>query len=92
MERVEILEIICDILKKNGIREAYLLGSFARKEESYNDIDIAIQPPKDMSLLGLAHLENLLEEKVGKKIDLGVLDAIHPMIEKSIRSELVPLI
>jgi predicted nucleotidyltransferase len=92
MERIKIFETIREILKKNGIQEAYLIGSFARKEDNYNDIDIAIQPPKDMSLLGLAHLENLLEEKVGKKIDLGVLDTIHPIVKTSIRSEMVPLI
>jgi predicted nucleotidyltransferase len=46
MERERIISEISRVLKENGIRKAYLFGSFARKEKDYKDIDVAIDIPK----------------------------------------------
>lgn len=92
MRREEIVFEIKRMLKASGIRKAYLFGSFARNEKRYNDIDIAIAPPKGASLLDLAHLENVLEDATGKKIDLGIIDSIHPLARKQFEAERVALI
>lgn len=92
MKRGRMLDIIREILRKNGIRKAYLFGSFARKEKHYHDIDIAIKTPKGFSLLDLAHVENALEEKTKKRIDLGTMESMHPVIKKRAARELVTLI
>lgn len=92
MRREMILASITRILAKSGIKKAYLFGSFARNEKKYNDIDIAIAPPKGTSLLDLAHLENVLEKETGKKIDLGTIDSIHPLVRKYFEAERVALI
>jgi len=92
VKREKIIPALRRILRASGIREAYLFGSFARNEKNYNDIDIAISPPKGTSLLDLAHLENVLEERIGKKIDLGTIDSIHPLVKKYVDADKVPLI
>jgi len=90
MKREEILEKIRIILKKNGIQKAYLFGSFAREEKKYNDIDLAIVPPKGkFSLIDLVHIQNLLEEETGKKFDVVTLRSINvrlkPFIDKDLK-------
>jgi len=92
MNREKIVETIIDILKSSGIKKAYLFGSFARNEKKYHDIDIAIKPPKDFSLLDLAHLENILEDRTNKKVDLGTIDSINPLVKKYAKKDLIPLL
>lgn len=58
----------------------------------YHDIDIAIKPPRDFSLLDLAHLENVLEDKTKKKIDLGTIDSIHPLVKKYAKKDFIALL
>ncbi len=92
MERRTIISKLRRALAGYGIRRAYLFGSFARKERNYNDIDIAIEVPKGMSLLDLAHIENELEKSTRVKIDLGTIDSIHPLVKKSVEKERVVLV
>jgi uncharacterized protein len=75
---------IVGVLKKNGIKKAGIFGSYARGEQGKkSDIDIVIQPTKDMgfAFFGLA-LE--LEEKTGKRVDLVTYKSLHPMIKEQI--------
>ncbi len=92
MHRKEIISAIRAKLVANGIKHAYLFGSFARNEKRYSDIDIAIVPPKGISLLDLAHIENVLEETTGKRIDLGTVDSIHPLVRKYFEADRVALV
>jgi len=92
MNREETISVIKSILRAGGIKKAYLFGSFARNEKKCNDIDIAIKPPRGISLLDLAHLENVLEEKVGKKIDPGTIDSIHPLVRRYVDADKVALL
>jgi len=91
-QRNRIIRLIKKTLILNKVKRAYLFGSFARHEKKYRDIDIAIDPPKGITLLGLAHIENLLESKTGKKIDLGTIESISPHVKKYFESERVALI
>ena len=92
MRREQIIRAIQTTLKKHGVKEAYLFGSFARGEKKYRDIDIAIRPPERTSLLDLAHMENVLEEQTHKKIDLGTIDSIHPLVRRHVNADRVALI
>ena len=92
MNRKSLISTIKEILQSSGIKKAYLFGSFARNEKKYHDIDIAIKTPNDFSLLDLAHLENILEDKTKKKIDLGTIDSIHPLVRKYVKKDLIVLL
>jgi len=88
MKREEIIKEIHRVLKENGIRKAYLFGSFARKEEDYNDIDVAIDLPKKFSLLDMVGVQLELEERIGKKIDLVSYKDIKPALRNYIDKDL----
>ena len=76
---------IVKILKKNKIIRAGIFGSYARGEEKKNsDIDILIEPTKDMSLLDLSGLKIELEKTLNKKVDLVSYKYIHPYLKKRI--------
>jgi predicted nucleotidyltransferase len=93
MKRDKIISTIQEVLKKHGTQEAYLFGSFARKERMYRDIDIAIRPPKGkFSLLDLVHIENVLNERTGKKVEIITLRSIHPRLRPYITKDMVRVI
>lgn len=68
----EIKEHIFNILKKYGIKKAYIFGSYARNEAKKNsDIDIMIAGGnKIKTLLDITSFELELKEALKKKIDL----------------------
>ena len=92
MRREQIIQTIQKTLRKHRIKEAYLFGSFARGEERYNDIDIAIRPPQKFSLLDMAGVLVELEEETSKKVDLISSRAIHPRFRPRILREQVALL
>ena len=92
MTREQTIRTIRKILKNAGIKKAYLFGSFARNRKRYRDIDIAIDYPRGFSLLDLSHLENVLEEKTNKKIDLGTIKSINPLLKEHIEKDLVAIL
>ena len=91
MKRTEIIKALKGIIRKNRIRKAYLFGSFAREQANYNDIDIAIEPPKGFTLLDLARMANKIEEKVGVQVDLVTTRSMHPKLKASAEKEMIPL-
>jgi uncharacterized protein len=83
---------IVKILKKNGVKKAGIFGSYARGEEKKNsDIDILIEPPKNIGF-GFAGIEIELEDELKKKVDLVSYRAIHPLLKKRILKEEIRLI
>ena len=92
MEREIIIETIKETLLNYGVQKAYLFGSFARKERKYHDIDIAIEPPEDFSLLDLVHVENLLKKKIKKNFDVITIASISPHLKPYIQQSLIKLI
>jgi len=80
-------------LTGHGIRRAYLFGSFARKERTYRDIDIAIETPRGkFSLLDLVGIEQELQDRTGKKVEVVIYRAIKPRIKENIKKDLAPLL
>lgn len=91
MKRKEIIKILKGIIRKNRIKKAYLFGSFARGQAKYNDIDIAIEPPKGFTLLDLARMANKIEEKVGVQVDLVTTRSMHPKLKIIVEKEMITL-
>lgn len=84
----KIIRVIAATLKRYGIKRAGIFGSYVRGENKENsDIDILIEPPKGMSLIGFIHLKYELEDKLHKKIDLISYRGIHPLLKKQILKE-----
>ena len=92
MRREQILLAIKRTLKKHRIKKAYLFGSFARGEKNYQDIDIAITPPRNFSLMDMAGILVEIEETTAKKVDLISTRAIHPRIAPRIRKDMVAIL
>jgi uncharacterized protein len=77
--------MIVRILKKNGIKKAGVFGSYARGEQKKkSDIDILIQPARNMSLLDFSGLKIELEETLQMKVDLVSYKYIHPYLKDKI--------
>ncbi|MFH1377073.1 MAG: nucleotidyltransferase domain-containing protein [Candidatus Woesearchaeota archaeon] len=92
-ELEKIKKPIIKVLKKYKIKKAGIFGSFVRNEQKKNsDVDILIQPTKDMSLLLFIHVKHELEDKLHKKIDLVSYKGIHPLLKKQILQEEVKII
>lgn len=91
MKKSEIIKAIKRIFAKNRIKEAYLFGSFTRSGEKYNDIDIAIEPPEEFTLLDLSRVANALEKKTGVGVDLVTLRSMKPGLRRMVEKEMVAL-
>jgi len=85
---------IIKVLKKNKVKRAGIVGSYARGEQKKNsDIDIVIEiDDKNMSLLDFVRLKLLLEHILKRKTDLVEYDAIKPQIKKRMLEEEVRII
>ena len=84
---------IIRILRKHGVRKAGIFGSYVKGEQKKNsDIDILIDPPRNMSLIGFVHVKYKLEDELGIKIDLVSYKGIHPLLKNQILHEEVKII
>lgn len=83
---------IVSILKARGVKKAGIFGSIVRGQQKKNsDIDILILPPKGIGF-GFVGIQNELEKKLGKKVDLLSYRAIHPLLKNKILKEEVRII
>jgi len=83
---------ILKILKEYKIKKAGIFGSYARGEEKKNsDIDILIQPVKNMGF-EFAGVAIKLEEELGKKVHLVTYKYINPYIKTNILKEEIRII
>ncbi|MBC8315118.1 MAG: nucleotidyltransferase domain-containing protein [Bacteroidales bacterium] len=79
----DIKESIKPILSKYGIRNAFIVGSVARGEDTIqSDIDIVVEIDQPLSLLTFARIKIELEEILHKKVDLIERSAIKPRLKK----------
>jgi predicted nucleotidyltransferase len=88
-----LIKKIKKILEENKIQQAGIFGSYARGEQrKESDIDILIQPAKDMSLLDISGLKIELEKILGKKVDIVSYNYIHPYLKNKILESEVKII
>lgn len=70
-------------LRRRGIRHLALFGSVARGEDRPDsDVDIAIQVEegRPFSLIRMEDTRLLLEDAIGRSVDLGEIDSLRPQV------------
>lgn len=93
MDPKDIKKKVLPILKTYGVTRAGLFGSAARGEATAkSDIDLLVEIKKNISLLDFVHLEHLLENALGRKVDLVEYDSIKPILKDYILKDYVPLL
>ncbi|MFH1841046.1 MAG: nucleotidyltransferase family protein [Candidatus Shapirobacteria bacterium] len=84
----DISSKVVPTLKRQGVTKAAIFGSVARGEAKKNsDVDMLIKFSGKKSLLDLVRLQYVLEDKLGKKVDLLTYDSIHPRLKDIILNE-----
>ena len=79
-------------LAAQGVSSLALFGSVARgdaREDS--DIDLAIETRGKFSLLDLAGVKMLVEERMGRDVDLVFIEGLSPRRRKSALRDLIPI-
>ncbi len=83
---------IIRILRNNNIKKAGIFGSYAvGKNKKNSDIDIIVEPPKNIGLR-FVKIQFELENNLKKKVDLITYNSVHPLLKKRILDEEVRLI
>jgi predicted nucleotidyltransferase len=72
------------ILRKSGVKEAGVFGSYIKGKKKPNDIDILIKLKKPIGLFKFVHLENELSQKLNRPVDLVTKNALSPYIRDEI--------
>ena len=89
MEELNIAKIK-DILSQSDVQFAGIFGSHARGDNRPDsDLDILIRFRRDdKSLIDLIHIQNLLSDQLGIKVDLVTEDGMSPYIKPYILKDL----
>jgi predicted nucleotidyltransferase len=74
-----------------GVVSIGLFGSAVREEiHEDSDIDIAIEmAPEKKSLRNFLAVKRLLENELGKRVDLGIEGTLKPLVKKEIQKEII---
>lgn len=80
------------LFKTYKVKDLGIFGSYSRGEHGYtSDLDILVTFSETPSLLKFIHLENLLTDNLGVKVDLVHKNGLKPRIGQRILSEVVYL-
>ena len=76
--------------KQYGIERLAIFGSVAKETANENsDIDIAILQAKRKNLFMRLKAIRFLEEKLGKKVDMGYFDSMKSFVKDTIQKDFV---
>lgn len=81
-----------DAVRGLGATSLYLFGSTARDEvSSQSDLDLFIDydPRRQLSLIDLVGIKQLLEEAMAVEIDVTTRDSLHPQLKEDIERSAV---
>ena len=89
----QIKERIKPVMKKHGIKEVYLFGSYARGEANRNsDVDIYCDSGDVDSLFKAAAFDRELEDALGKKVDVVTIGSeMHEFFRKQLEEDMIKL-
>lgn len=84
-----ILKALAD---ENGYDRLAVFGSVARHQaRADSDIDLIVQAPEGTSTFGFVGFKQLIEQVLGREVDLIDYGGLKPRIDDDIRREAVPL-
>lgn len=91
-----LLDAAAPILKalaaENGYGRLAVFGSVARHQASADsDIDLIVEAPEGTSTFGFVGFKQLIEQVLGREVDLIDYGGLKPRIDDDIRREAVPL-
>ena len=88
---LEVLRTVKPELEREyHVAEIGLFGSFVRGEEQKtSDVDILVEFAHPIGMFKFLELEEYLERKIGKKVDLVSRKALKPYIGRKILSEVI---
>lgn len=81
-------------LRRRGVRHLAVFGSVARGDDRPDsDIDIAveIEPGRSFSLIRMEETRLLLEDALGRSVDLGETDSFRPQVRAAFERDHVPV-
>jgi predicted nucleotidyltransferase len=81
-------------LRRRGIRHLAIFGSLARGEDRVDsDVDIAvdIEPGRSFSLIRMEETRLLLEDVLGRPVDLGEIETFRSPVRAAFDGERVPV-
>lgn len=92
----DLLDAAAPVLKALAAERGYgkfaVFGSVARKQaRSDSDLDLLVEPPKGSSSFDFVEFKGLLEQVLGREIDLVSWDGLKPGLDDDIRREAVLL-
>lgn len=79
-------------LRRRGVAHLSLFGSLARgeaREDSDIDIAVEIEPGRSFSLIRMEDTRLLLEDVLGRPVDLGEIDSFRPAVREAFEHEQV---
>lgn len=82
-----------ELQESYGVRSLALFGSYVRGDQKVgSDLDLLVEfDDRPLTLLEIIHLENLLGDLLGVKVDLVEKQALKPGIGEHILAEAVPV-
>ena len=87
-------ELLPNLKQQYKIKKFGLFGSYSRNQATENsDIDLLVEFDPDITfgLITFCHLENILSEKLGKKVDLVISDNLKPSLRENILNDVIYL-
>ena len=86
----DFINIIVNTLREYNPEMIGVFGSYARNENTpKSDLDILVRFKSTLSLLQLVHVENLISQKLGIKVDLVTEGAVkNKILKESIQNDL----
>jgi hypothetical protein len=80
------------LAQARGVPQLELFGSVARGEDKADsDIDLLIDPPPGMGLLGMARLRRELEDVLDARVDLIPVAGLKPGVRERVAADRVSL-
>jgi uncharacterized protein with HEPN domain/predicted nucleotidyltransferase len=93
LQSAQVLEILAahqEELRQFDVKALTLFGSVARDEaRSDSDVDLLIEFTKPVGLFTFIRLQRLLEQWLGRTVDLGTPDSLRPELRESVFQETV---
>jgi predicted nucleotidyltransferase len=88
-----IIKKAIPILKKYDVKRAGIFGSYARGEQKKkSDVDFLVELKKGQGYFELIHLEEELQKKLNKEVDLLTYNSINHLLKERILKEEVSIL